>query len=179
MSSEFKLPELGENIETIQVTKVLVAPGDTIEQEQSLFEVETDKAAIEVPSTVSGTVAEVLVKEGDEIAVGQPLLTVGESEAAASQPSAFTPQPSTSPTPYDVPAAPAARRNQRLMFLARDDRVLEEAAGIADDRGVGQLAAPDRYNGIEDGARIRPHHAPLLQFPGDVRVAFHRTPPPG
>jgi len=79
MSKEFKLPELGENIETADVVSVLVKPGDKIEKEQVVIEIETDKATVEVPSSVEGTIKEVLVKQGDKIKVGQVLIKVDEN----------------------------------------------------------------------------------------------------
>ncbi|MBT7065741.1 MAG: biotin/lipoyl-binding protein, partial [Verrucomicrobia bacterium] len=82
MSTEFKLPELGENIETIQVTRVLVSPGDSVVADQPLLEVETDKATIEVPADNAGTVDSVLVSDGDEVSVGQVMLTFTDSAAA-------------------------------------------------------------------------------------------------
>ena len=78
MAKEFKLPELGENIESADVIKVLVKAGDQIEKEQSIIEIETDKATIEVPSNVSGKISEVLVKEGDSVKVGQAIIKVDE-----------------------------------------------------------------------------------------------------
>ncbi len=79
MSKEFKLPELGENIESADVISVLVKAGDKIEKEQGIIEIETDKATVEVPSSVEGTVKEVLVKEGDKVKVGQVLIKVDEN----------------------------------------------------------------------------------------------------
>ncbi len=78
MATEFKLPELGENIETADIVNVLVKAGDMIEKEQSIIEIETDKATIEVPSNVSGNVTEVLVKQGESVKVGQTILKVDE-----------------------------------------------------------------------------------------------------
>ncbi|NQU38518.1 MAG: 2-oxo acid dehydrogenase subunit E2 [Lentisphaerae bacterium] len=111
MSIEYKLPELGENIETIQVTRVLVGPGDTVRAEEPLLEVETDKATIEVPADAAGTVETVLVKDGDEIKVGQVLLTFSGDAAEAPEadptPAAKdTPEPAADPTPAAAPAAP-------------------------------------------------------------------------
>ena len=63
MATEFKLPELGENIDTIQVLKVMVAKGDTVAIDQPLLELETDKATIELPSTVEGVVSDVHIAE--------------------------------------------------------------------------------------------------------------------
>lgn len=74
MKKEFKLPELGENIVTADILKVLVSPGDAVEQDQIILEIETDKATIEVPSDVKGIVKEVLVKQGDKAKVGQTIL---------------------------------------------------------------------------------------------------------
>lgn len=79
MAKEFKLPELGENIESADVLNVLVKAGDKVEKEQSVLEIETDKATIEVPSAVSGVIKEVMVKEGEKIKVGQTVFTVDEN----------------------------------------------------------------------------------------------------
>ncbi|GAB6282115.1 MAG: dihydrolipoyllysine-residue acetyltransferase [Ignavibacterium sp.] len=76
---EFKLPELGENIESADVLKVLIKKGDSIKLEQSVLEIETDKATIEVPSTVEGTVQEVKVKDGEKVKTGQTIFVVEEN----------------------------------------------------------------------------------------------------
>ncbi len=81
--AEFTLPELGENITAGDVVRVLVSPGDAIAKEQPVLELETDKATIEVPSSVSGTIKDVRVKQGDRIKVGQVVLTVEDGGAAA------------------------------------------------------------------------------------------------
>lgn len=73
---EFKLPELGENIESADVTKVLVSVGDKIEVDQILIEIETDKATVEVPAEFSGVVKDVKIKSGDNAKVGDVILIV-------------------------------------------------------------------------------------------------------
>jgi len=80
MPKEIKLPELGENIESADVVSVLVKPGDNIEVEQGLIEIETDKATVEVPSTVSGKVKEVLVKQGEKVKTGQIIVYLEDGE---------------------------------------------------------------------------------------------------
>ena len=80
---EFKVPELGENVEQGDVTRVLVKVGDAIEKEQSVIELETDKATVEVPSAVAGVVKEIKVKAGDKVKVGAVILTVDENGAGA------------------------------------------------------------------------------------------------
>ncbi|MGA7838075.1 MAG: 2-oxo acid dehydrogenase subunit E2 [Ignavibacteriaceae bacterium] len=78
---EMKLPELGENIEAADILSVLVKKGDNVEKDQSILEIETDKATIEVPATVGGKVIEVLIKEGSKAKVGQPILKIESSES--------------------------------------------------------------------------------------------------
>src|SRR5690348_14980659 len=84
--ADFTLPELGENIAAGDVLRVLVNAGDTLAKDQPVLELETDKATIEVPSTVAGQIKEIKVKAGDKVKVGQAILTVedGGSASAAS-----------------------------------------------------------------------------------------------
>ena len=73
---EFRLPELGEGIESGQVIEVFVAPGDRVSLEQPLLEVETDKAAVEIPSPADGTVVDVYVSAGDTVEISQVLVKI-------------------------------------------------------------------------------------------------------
>jgi len=114
---EFKLPELGENIEQGDLVRLMVAPGATVSNGQSVMELETDKAVVEVPSSVSGTVQEIRVKEGDKIKVGQVIFTVDGAEAKApakpeAQSAASAPGPQSTPVAQKPPAEPAIPRPQ-------------------------------------------------------------------
>ena len=80
MSTEVKLPELGENITAGDVVKVLVAVGDTVAIDQPLLELETDKASFDVPSPVAGTVSKVNVEEGKQAKVGAVIFVVEEGQ---------------------------------------------------------------------------------------------------
>ena len=89
MSLEFALPELGENVEKGDVIRVLVKPGDVVKKDQPVLELETDKATIEVPSSVEGTVSDVKVKAGDKVKVGQTVFVLesnGHAGANAAEP---------------------------------------------------------------------------------------------
>src|SRR5215813_9720487 len=77
---EFKLPELGENVSAGDVMRVLIKPGDAVAAEQAVLELETDKATIEVPSSVAGTVKDVKVKAGEKVKVGQTIFTVEDTK---------------------------------------------------------------------------------------------------
>jgi len=72
MAFEFKLPELGENIEQAEIVKVLVSEGDKVEVDQILLEIETDKATVEVPAEKSGVVKSINVKDGDTASRNPP-----------------------------------------------------------------------------------------------------------
>ncbi len=111
--ADFKLPDLGENIESGEVINVLVSEGDALAEDQPVIELETDKAVIEVPSTVSGTVSKVLVAEGDRAQVGQVILMVeeigedgGEAAAAGDPPAAADQEIQEAAPPADGAAAP-------------------------------------------------------------------------
>jgi len=103
---EFKLPELGENIEQGDLVRLMVEPGAPVSAGQSVMELETDKAVVEVPSSVSGTVQEIRVKEGDKIKVGQVIFTVDGAESKASQAPAQAAPPAPAPPKHQVPAPP-------------------------------------------------------------------------
>ena len=137
MATEFKLPDLGEGVEAGDVVSVLVAEGDTVEIDQSVLELETDKALVEVPSSVAGTVTEIHISAGDRVPVGSLLISVEEGEQSAPSPpepeaEAPTPAPKEEPEPTarapepapprppapasngdPIPAAPSTRRLAR------------------------------------------------------------------
>ncbi|MBI1931015.1 MAG: dihydrolipoyllysine-residue acetyltransferase [Ignavibacteriales bacterium] len=77
---EYKMPELGENISSADITKVLINVGDQIEKDQILFEIETDKATVEIPSEFSGIIKELKVKSGDKAKVGDVVLIIESTE---------------------------------------------------------------------------------------------------
>ena len=126
--ADFKLPDLGENIESGEVINVLVSEGDDLSEDQPVIELETDKAVIEVPSTVSGTVSKVLVAEGDRAQVGQVILTVEEIGADGGGAAAAG----------DPPAAP--------------DQEIQEAAPAADGAAAPPPAESTPDPGVEMGA---------------------------
>src|SRR2546426_9482516 len=80
---DFRLPALGEGIDSATVTAVLVKPGDAVAAGQNVIAVETDKAAMEIESDAAGTVEAVLVKPGDKLPVGAPVLPLGGGPAPA------------------------------------------------------------------------------------------------
>ena len=98
--TEFKLPELGENIDQGDLVRLMISPGATITEGQPVMELETDKAVVEVPSSVSGTVKDIRVKEGEKIKVGQVIFTVENGAGSGAR--------ASSPAQVSAPAPPPA-----------------------------------------------------------------------
>ncbi len=149
---EFKLPELGENIEQGDLVRLMVAPGSAVSAGQSVMELETDKAVVEVPSSVSGTVQEIRVKEGDKIKVGQVIFTVDGTEAKLSaQPAA----PATAAASAPVPPRPtAATPSQQSPPVAAPPKAVATASG------PGEFRLPELGENISQGDLVRLMIAP-------------------
>ena len=111
MADVFKMPKLGESVTTGTVTRWLVAVGDTVDFDDPLLEVSTDKVDSEIPSPFSGVLLEIMVAEGETVDVGADLARIGEpgAEAPSAAPpaQAAVPAPAATPAPASVPAAPA------------------------------------------------------------------------
>ncbi|HSC71920.1 MAG TPA: biotin/lipoyl-containing protein, partial [Candidatus Methylomirabilis sp.] len=87
MPYEFKLPDLGEGIAEVELRRWLVREGDRVAEHQTVLEVESDKAVVEVPSPRAGIVTRLLRREGETVKVGEPLLAIaGEAETVSGRP---------------------------------------------------------------------------------------------
>src|SRR3954469_20722099 len=124
MPTDFKLPELGENISAGDVMRVLVKAGDSVANDQAVLELETDKATIEVPSSVAGTVTDVKVKPGEKVKVGQVIFSVDEAGGGAGK--------------------PAAAKGEQADPAKGSDKPKPEPAGAAEEGGISQQATPER-----------------------------------
>ena len=81
MIKDIHLPDLGEGIEGAEVSEVAVAPGDTVTAEDTILVLESDKASMEIPAEVNGTVTEIAVAAGDEVKTGQILIKIEISDS--------------------------------------------------------------------------------------------------
>jgi len=100
MSKQIQIPDIGSD--EVTVTEVMVKVGDTITADQSIINVEGDKASMEVPAPEAGVVKEVLVKVGDKVTTGTPMLVLESADAAAPAPAAAAPAPAASPAAASV-----------------------------------------------------------------------------
>src|SRR5437660_7927403 len=172
--TDFTLPELGENITSGDVLRVLVNAGDTVAKDQPVLELETDKATIEVPSSVAGQVKDVKVKAGDKVKVGQAILSVEENGAGRSE-------PGETPRREQVPAKPASRPPQEKDEQPRDAVGANTAEKVPADGGLEQhvegskrSTAADKPGVVEQPSVARPFQGRPDQQEGNKVVDINR-----
>lgn len=167
MAIEFKLPELGENIEGGDVVNVLVEVGDAVTEGQAILEVEAGKASMEIPSPADGTITAIHVAQGDTIEVGQQAFTIEGGEAAASpapevvepeskapvseEPAPMVEEKAPAPEPEPAPKAepePAPAPAEKAVSAAPNVRRLARELGV-DIHNISPSASGGRVS-LED-----------------------------
>ncbi|EOH90108.1 dihydrolipoyllysine-residue acetyltransferase [Enterococcus pallens] len=135
MAFQFKLPDIGEGIAEGEIVKWFVKAGDTIEEDDTLLEVQNDKSVEEIPSPVSGTIKKIVVEEGTVANVGDVLVEIDapghEDDSEASSPA---------PAEAQTPAHPAAEPTEAVSN---------------DGGGVFQFKLPDIGEGIAEGEIVK------------------------
>ena len=125
MAIEFKLPELGENIEGGDVVNVLVSEGDSIAEGQSIIEIEAGKASMEIPSPVEGSIEKLLISQGDTISVGQHIITFSSDNTSKEEPPAAKEEP---PAAKEEP--PVQKNIEKPISAAPNVRRLARELGV-------------------------------------------------
>jgi pyruvate dehydrogenase E2 component (dihydrolipoamide acetyltransferase) len=141
---EFKLPELGENIEQGDLVRLMITPGATVSEGQSVMELETDKAVVEVPSSISGVVKDIQVKEGQKIKVGQVIFTVENGAGAKT----------AEPVRTAAAAAPA-KSNPPTASAPQPPAAVPTASAPAPSSGLGEFKLPELGENISQGDLVR------------------------
>jgi pyruvate dehydrogenase E2 component (dihydrolipoamide acetyltransferase) len=131
MLFEFKLPDLGEGIHEAEVLSVEIKPGDMVKEDQLILSVETDKAAVEITSPVSGKVQEIRIKVGDIVTVGSIMVTFETSAVSHSDAKAASPA---------AEAAPAAKTSREPVAAKATAGSEVGAAARSGSNIVGELA---------------------------------------
>ena len=161
---ELKVPDIGGSHD-VDVIEVMVKPGDTIEIDQSLLTLETDKASMEVPATSAGIVKEVKVKVGDKVSEGHVILLLESADAAASAPATaeLAPVPAPVAAQASAPAAPAAAATVALNEGYRHAHASPSVRRFAREQGIdiakivgsgpkGRILHEDIRNFLKSGA---------------------------
>ncbi|HQV72313.1 MAG TPA: dihydrolipoyllysine-residue acetyltransferase [Dokdonella sp.] len=172
-SHEVKVPDIG-NYSGIPVIEVLVQPGDTVRKDQGLITLESDKATMEVPSSVAGVVKELKVKLGDEVAEGT-VVAIIEAEAAATAPKAAAAERTAAPAQAEPAAAPKA-----TIDTSRPNRLSElETAALVPDLDTANPATqtPPIAFGVDTVMPAKvPHASPAVrQFARELGVDLFKV----
>lgn len=172
MATEFKLPELGENIEEAQVVSVLKGEGDSVEAEEAIIEVETEKAVMEVPAPSAGTIASMKVGEGDTIKVGDVVCTIeaGAGGGAAAQEKAEAPEAAESEEAGEAEEAEAAADEKRA-----EARVEAGSGAWEGGESVGKAGGQPEQAPAEPGAEAKPEEAET-PAPSGERIPVFASP---
>ena len=129
MATQIKLPNLGENIESGDVLSIFVREGDTVQADQDLLELETEKATMPIPAPQAGKITKVLVKEGDTVEVGAPFMEI-EAAEAEEKPAKKKPEPpkeEKAKAPAKKEKKPAAEEVEEPAEEAEEEAPEEEA----------------------------------------------------
>ncbi len=166
--SHFILPDLGEGVHEAEIIKWRVKPGDTVKEHQTIADMETDKALVEVPSPWDGVISELGGKEGEIMKVGAVLIRYAVGQAAAPNPIAkpVARSGAGSPPPMSTKAAAHAAEN-----VAKVDDSANEDAGTVVGNVSGTLTVSDRFarKRGDNGAAARTSKA--LATPAVRRIA--------
>jgi pyruvate dehydrogenase E2 component (dihydrolipoamide acetyltransferase) len=168
MAKAFKLPDLGEGIHEGEILSVRVSVGDKVNEGDIILEVETDKAAVEIPSPYTGVIEEVLVKPGDTVKVGDTMMTFRvEGEAAAPEPEKPEKKPPERKPPEKKPAEPAAptevRREGPVPASPATRRLARELGvdlSFVTPTGPGGLVTAEDVRGFAEG-KEKPAEKPM------------------
>ena len=127
MAISVQMPALGESVTEGTVTRWLKQEGDTVEQDEPLLEVSTDKVDTEIPSPAAGVLKKIIAQEDDTVEVGGELAVIGDAsedgEASGGQAPAVEEQPAEEEKPAEEPAAqpePAAEEQERSRSRSRN-----------------------------------------------------------
>ncbi|MEN3335902.1 MAG: hypothetical protein V7641_5267 [Blastocatellia bacterium] len=153
MATELKLPQLGENVDSGVLARLLVEVGATVKKDQPVIELETDKATVEVPAFSDGVVKEILVKEGERVKVGQTILTLEATDGAAAQ--------SKAAPPAEAPkAAPAEAAPATAPQAASQPEPEEDTEGFEHERRLGERALAQYAGSLPVGGAGAPTSTP-------------------
>lgn len=155
MKVEMLMPQMGESIAEATIAKWRKKPGDTVQKDEVILEISTDKVDSEIPAPAAGVLAEILFKEGDVVPVKQKIATI-ETEAGAAvaaSPAASAPAASTNGA-AKVAAPVAAREEVGVETKEESGRFYSPLVkGLAEKHGI-PLSELDKVNGSGQGGRL-------------------------
>ena len=167
-ATEVKMPQMGESITEGTITKWLKKVGDTVQRDEPIFEISTDKVDAEIPSPVAGTLTEIKVGEGNTVSINTVVAVIGGAAGKAAAPAQAAPAAA-------VPAASAkagegVRSSPLVRKIAKDNNV--DLAQVAGTGASGRVTKSDILGHLEGGAK------PAAAAPAAPAAAAKATPAP-
>ena len=181
MSTEVKVPTLGESVAEATIGEWLKQPGDAVALDEPIASLETDKVAVEVTAPVAGVMGNYLAQAGDNVAVGAVITTIEAGTGAAAAPAAAAAAPAPVPAPAAAPAA--ASDDAAVLSPAVRRAVLEHGIDPAQVKGTGKdgrltkedvLAAASAKSAAPAPAAAAPASAAPAGDRGEERVKMTR-----
>lgn len=171
MSTEVKVPTLGESVAEATIGEWLKQPGEPVALDEPIASLETDKVAVEVPSPVAGVMGQHLAKVGDNVSVGAVIATVeaGGSAAAAAAPAAAAPASAPAPAPAAPAAAPAG--DAAVLSPAVRRAVLEHGVDPTAIKGTGKDGRLTKEDVVAAAAAKSAAPAPAAAAPASAPAA--------
>jgi len=184
--TEVLMPQMGESITEGTITKWLKKVGDTVQRDEPIFEISTDKVDAEIPSPVAGVLSEIKVPEGSTVTINTVVAVVGGTAGKAAAPAAATTPAPAAPTPAAAPAAAAppsaaavgerVRSSPLVRKIAKESNIdLTQVPGTG---ASGRITKTDIISHLEQGQKQAP--APIAPPPAPaaapvLRAGGHRA----
>jgi pyruvate dehydrogenase E2 component (dihydrolipoamide acetyltransferase) len=176
VSTQIKLPSLGENIDSAGILSILVSEGDVVTKDQDLLEVETDKATMPIPSPQAGKILKVLVAEGDSVSIGGALFEIegAGGDAKAASPAAEKPAATKKAAP--APAAEEAEEDdEEEAAPAPAKPAKSKTPAPPPEPGPVLVESPDEGDDDGDEADVEPEPTPKAAAKPAVKKAAKKA----
>jgi pyruvate dehydrogenase E2 component (dihydrolipoamide acetyltransferase) len=166
MAIDFKVPDLGENVDSGDIVNVMVKEGDEIQAEQSVMEIETGKAVVELPCPHAGRITKIYVQKGSKVKVGDPLLTVdgaGAAPAAKSKPAETKTDPSPEAEQIDGSRESSAEQETEIAAQAAAPQPKAKPAAKAAPAAKRQSAPAEKPSAEKSASAKTPPAGPATR----------------
>ncbi len=169
------MPQMGESITEGTITKWLKKVGDTVQQDEPIFEISTDKVDAEIPSPAAGVLTEIKVPEGSTVTINTVVAVIGGGVAAPAAKTAALVAPAATPAPAAAAPAPAVAAGEKVRSsplvrkIAKDNNVdLTQVPGTG---SAGRVTKSDIVSHLEQGPKPTATTAPAAAAPAAAKPA--------
>ncbi|MGI4854513.1 MAG: 2-oxo acid dehydrogenase subunit E2 [Janthinobacterium lividum] len=153
-TTEVTMPQMGESITEGTITKWLKKVGDTVQRDEPIFEISTDKVDAEIPSPAAGVLTEIKAKEGDTVAINTVVALIGGAAGSSAPAPASTPAPQAAAVAEPVASSGEMPRSSPLVRkMAKDNGIDLSSTGIAGSGSAGRVTKNDMVSYMQNGGK--------------------------